>query len=412
MAPASSISTLLVFRPIGGGNPITGLAVGPLVLELVLIAAAAPFLGMFIRSRRASPGRMGRSGDPRGRRTPGAGRRHLRRRYRAARRIELATGRPRSRRRRTGDRAPAPPHRVGGVGGHPPPSHQADRRGDGPHRLPGAGGERRATAHPGDPGRAGPARAGAAGTDRSDRCGGGRRRARRLTRAAVTRAGVTGPGVVVDAHGTWHPAAPRDGVHRGRSPAPGAALDGAARDRARRPCAPRVPVGTPDLGGRRHRDVGRHRPAARPTAGSARVAALVLGDIGRGRRHGLRVAGRRAADDCARPGRRRGSALLPHDRERARGRPRLPRAAQVDRLRPSCGERVPRPALPDDALVQLTHRGHGLHRSSTDGGPVRYGCGARCHAGRPLPGRTHVPSVDAPWRSSPGSSRRSTRTCG
>ena len=338
-----------------------------------------------------SPGRMGRRGDARGRRTPGAGRRHRRRRYRAARRTELAAGRPRPRRCRTGDRAPAPPHRVGGVGGNAPPAHQADRRGGGPRRLRGAGGEHRPTARPGDAERAGPARAGVAGTDRGDRCGGGRRRARPLTRAAVTGAGVTGPGVVVDAHGTRHPAAPRDGVHRGRSPAPGAALDGAARDRARRPCAPRVPVGAPDLGCRRHRDVGRHRPAARPAAGSARLAALVHGDIGRSRRHGLRVAGRRAADDRARPGRRRRSALLPHDRERARRRPRLPRAAQVDRLRASCGERVPRPALPDDALVQLAHRGHGLHRSPSDGDPVRYGRRARRHAGRLLPGRTHFP---------------------
>ncbi|HEY5874031.1 MAG TPA: hypothetical protein VIT64_01970, partial [Ilumatobacteraceae bacterium] len=35
--PRQLFSTLLVFRPIGGGNPITGLVVGPLVLELVLI---------------------------------------------------------------------------------------------------------------------------------------------------------------------------------------------------------------------------------------------------------------------------------------------------------------------------------------------------------------------------------------
>ena len=54
--PRQLFSTLLVFRPIGGANPITGLAVGPLVLELVLIAGAAPFLGMFVRSGR---GRLG-----------------------------------------------------------------------------------------------------------------------------------------------------------------------------------------------------------------------------------------------------------------------------------------------------------------------------------------------------------------
>ena len=50
--PRQLFSTLLVFRPIGGANPITGLAVGPLVLELVLIAGAAPFLGMYVRSGR------------------------------------------------------------------------------------------------------------------------------------------------------------------------------------------------------------------------------------------------------------------------------------------------------------------------------------------------------------------------
>ncbi|MGD9703141.1 MAG: glycosyltransferase family 39 protein [Acidimicrobiia bacterium] len=46
-------SSLLVFRPVGGSDLVGGLAVGPLVLELVLVAAIAPFLATFVRSGRS-----------------------------------------------------------------------------------------------------------------------------------------------------------------------------------------------------------------------------------------------------------------------------------------------------------------------------------------------------------------------
>ncbi|MCU1360578.1 MAG: glycosyl transferase, family 39, partial [Ilumatobacteraceae bacterium] len=44
------LSTLVVFRPVGSGTILTGLGIGPLVLEMVLIGAAAPFLGRFLRA--------------------------------------------------------------------------------------------------------------------------------------------------------------------------------------------------------------------------------------------------------------------------------------------------------------------------------------------------------------------------
>ncbi|MCU1387218.1 MAG: hypothetical protein JWL72_556, partial [Ilumatobacteraceae bacterium] len=44
------LSTLVAFRPVGSGTILTGLGIGPLVLEMVLIGAAAPFLGRFLRA--------------------------------------------------------------------------------------------------------------------------------------------------------------------------------------------------------------------------------------------------------------------------------------------------------------------------------------------------------------------------
>ncbi|MCU1398868.1 MAG: hypothetical protein JWN62_1977, partial [Acidimicrobiales bacterium] len=44
------LNTLVVFRPVGSGTILTGLGIGPLVLEMVLIGAAAPFVGRFLRA--------------------------------------------------------------------------------------------------------------------------------------------------------------------------------------------------------------------------------------------------------------------------------------------------------------------------------------------------------------------------
>ncbi|MCU1394591.1 MAG: hypothetical protein JWM34_3019 [Ilumatobacteraceae bacterium] len=43
------VTTLIVFRPLGSGPIIDGLGIGPLVLELVLVGALAPFLARFLR---------------------------------------------------------------------------------------------------------------------------------------------------------------------------------------------------------------------------------------------------------------------------------------------------------------------------------------------------------------------------